>query len=102
MGHLERLSANENDFEQITRTSKVPEDDHKAPLLVEDVPRLRNALLTLGTAKESSAQRAKDTGNHPPGVNIEAGSKNHESHILGNEVRTTEPIYTEELRDVQE
>ena len=33
------------------RTSKVPEDDHEAPLLVEHVPRLRNALFTLGAAK---------------------------------------------------
>jgi len=30
---------------------KVPENDHEAPLLVEDIPGLRNALLGLATVK---------------------------------------------------
>jgi hypothetical protein len=33
------------------RTGKVPEDNHETPLLVEHVPRLRNALFPLCAVK---------------------------------------------------
>jgi hypothetical protein len=73
------------------RTSKVPEDDHKAPLLVVDIPCLRNALFTLCATKESSAHgRRIPEGNDPPSVDIETSSKNHESHILEQQTQDTE------------
>jgi len=96
MGHLERPSANENYFERSIRTSKVPEDDHEAPLLVEHVPRLWNALFTLGAAKNRQRMSGGYKGNHRPSVDIETSSKNHESHILEQQTQDTESKYTDE------
>lgn len=72
---------------KIIRTCEVPEDNHEAPLLVEHVPCLRDALFTLGTAKDREHTSA-DTRNRLPSVNIKTSSKNHESHILRDGVRT--------------
>ena len=46
-------------------TSKIPEDDEEAPLLVEHVPGLRDALFALAAR-----------------VEVEPGSEAHERHVL--------------------
>jgi len=46
---------------------KVPEDDHEAPFLMIHIPRLGDALLSLGT-----------------GVDIQTRGEDHECHVRGN------------------
>ena len=64
---------------------KVPEDDHEAPLFVEHIPRLWDALFTFAAfqSKVSSGGYLRQN-RYSPCVQIKPGRETHECHILGN------------------
>ena len=63
--------------------SEIPKDNHKAPLLMEHVPRLRYTFLPFAAALSLTiTQILRKPYRYLPGIDIEPSRQTHECHVL--------------------